>query len=72
MQLGHTRTSALSLDVHRMTSDGFETFNDIKRNAGEIKVLYNLSKNTTITGYSGVDSPLQQRFQQRLLPIAPR
>jgi iron complex outermembrane recepter protein len=52
--LGPHKNLGLSLDVHRMTSDGFETFNDIQRNAGEIKVLYSPSKNTTITGYSGV------------------
>ena len=52
--IGPHKNLALSLDVHRMTSDGFETFNDIKRNGGEIKVLYNPSENTTITGYSGV------------------
>jgi len=52
--LGPHKNIAVSLDVHRMTSDGFQTFNDIKRNAGEIKVLYNPSENTSITGYSGV------------------
>ena len=52
--LGPRKNIGLSLDIHRMTSDGFQTLNYIERNAGEIKVLYNLSKNTTITGYSGV------------------
>ena len=52
--LGPRKNIGLSLDVHRMTSDGFQTLNYIERNAGEIKVLYNLSKNATITGYSGV------------------
>jgi iron complex outermembrane recepter protein len=51
---GPHKNIGLSLDVHRMTSDGFQTFNDIKRNGGEIKVLYNPSESTTITGYSGV------------------
>jgi iron complex outermembrane receptor protein len=52
--LGPHKNFGLSLDVHRMTTDGFETFNDVKREGGEIKVLYNPSQNTTITGYSGV------------------
>ncbi|RXS93511.1 TonB-dependent receptor [Silvibacterium dinghuense] len=52
--LGAHKNIGFSLDVHRMTSDGFETLNYIERNAGEIKVLYNASPNTTITGYSGV------------------
>ena len=52
--LGAHKNIGLSLDVHRMTSDGFQTFNYIERNGGEIKVLYNPSNSTTITGYSGV------------------
>ena len=52
--LGPKKNIGLSLDVHRMTTDGFQTGNDVNRNGGEIKVLYNPSQNTTITGYSGV------------------
>ena len=52
--LGPRKNIGLFLDVHRMTSDGFQTLNYIERNAGDIKVLYNPSKSTTITGYSGV------------------
>jgi iron complex outermembrane receptor protein len=52
--LGPHKNFGFSLDVHHMTTDGFETFNDVKRNGGEIKVLYTPSQNTTITGYSGV------------------
>ena len=52
--LGPHKNFALSLDVHRMTTDGFQTFNDVKRYGGEIKVVYTPSQNTTITGYSGV------------------
>jgi iron complex outermembrane receptor protein len=44
----------VSMDVHRMTSDGFQTFNNQIRNAGDIKILYSVSDRTTITGYSGV------------------
>jgi iron complex outermembrane recepter protein len=53
-ELGPHKNLALSLDVHRMTTDGFETFNDVVRNGGDIKVLYKLSDRTTISGYSGV------------------
>ncbi|MFC5862726.1 TonB-dependent receptor [Acidicapsa dinghuensis] len=52
--LGPKKNIGLTLDVHRLTSDGFESFNYIERTAGDIKVLYKLSDNTTITGYSGV------------------
>jgi iron complex outermembrane recepter protein len=51
---GPGKKLALSLDWHRMTSDGFETLNDQTRNAGDIKVVYHLSDSTTISGYSGV------------------
>jgi iron complex outermembrane receptor protein len=52
--LGRKKNIGLTLDVHRMTSDGFETENWIERTAGDIKVLYKLSEGTSITGYSGV------------------
>jgi iron complex outermembrane receptor protein len=52
--LGDKKNIGLGLDVHRMTSDGFETLNDQNRYAGDIKVLYKESDSTTITGYSGV------------------
>src|ERR1700734_2137400 len=54
--LGPHKNISLSLDVHRITTDGFQTFNDLQRNGGEIKVLYNPSESTSITGYSGVIS----------------
>jgi iron complex outermembrane recepter protein len=52
--LGPNKNFAFSLDVHRMTTDGFQTFNDVKRYGGEIKAVYTPSQNTSITGYSGV------------------
>ena len=70
--LGAGKKLALTLDVHRLTSDGFETLNDQTRNAGDIKVSYKLSDRTTITGYSGVlhlstntpnTSPLRAQIQ---------
>jgi iron complex outermembrane recepter protein len=51
---GPSKKIGISLDVHRMTSDGFQTLNDQTRNGGDIKVLYKVSDRTTITGYSGV------------------
>jgi iron complex outermembrane receptor protein len=44
----------LNLDVHHMTSDGYQTWNHQIRNAGAIKVMYKLSDKTVITGFSGV------------------
>jgi iron complex outermembrane receptor protein len=44
----------LMLDYHHMTSDGYQTFNFNKRDAGDIQFLYKLSDKTSITGYSGV------------------
>lgn len=70
--LGPAKKVALSLDVHRLTSDGFETLNDQTRNAGDIKVQWKLSDRTSITGYSGVihlatntpnNSPLRAQLQ---------
>jgi iron complex outermembrane recepter protein len=52
--IGANRKTSLSLDVHRLTSDGFETFNHQERNAGEIKVRYQFSDKTVLTGFSGV------------------
>lgn len=52
--LGPRKNIGLTVDVHRMTSNGFETLNYVQRSAGDIKVLYKLSDRTTITGYSGV------------------
>jgi iron complex outermembrane recepter protein len=52
--LGPRKNIGLSVDVHHLTSDGFQTLNFIERNAGDIKVLYKLSDSTTITGFSGV------------------
>jgi len=52
--VGPGKRLGLTLDVHRLTSDGYETLNDQTRNAGDIKVSYKLSDRTTITGYSGV------------------
>lgn len=52
--IGANHKTSLSLDVHRLTSDGFQTFNYQTRNAGDIKVQYQFSDKTILTGYSGV------------------
>jgi iron complex outermembrane recepter protein len=52
--LGPKKNIGIFVDVHRLATDGFETFNDMQRNAGMIKVFYKLSDRTTITGFSGV------------------
>jgi iron complex outermembrane recepter protein len=52
--LGPKKNVGLSLDVHRLSSDGFETGNDIYQDAGDIKVLWKASDRTTVNGYSGV------------------
>jgi iron complex outermembrane receptor protein len=52
--IGANRKTSLSLDVHRLTSDGFQTFNFQTRNAGDIKVQYQVSDKTVLTGFSGV------------------
>src|ERR1017187_6761218 len=44
----------LNIDVHNMTSDGYQTWNHQKRNAGSLKMQYKLSDKTVITGFSGV------------------
>jgi iron complex outermembrane receptor protein len=52
--LGPKKNVAVSVDVHHMTTGGFETYNDVARNGGDIKVQYKPSDKTSIDGYSGV------------------
>jgi iron complex outermembrane receptor protein len=51
---GAARKSSLFVDVHHMSSDGYQTFNYQTRNAGSLKYQYRLSDKTVLTGYSGV------------------
>ncbi|GGA71101.1 hypothetical protein GCM10011507_23390 [Edaphobacter acidisoli] len=51
---GAAKRSNLFVDVHHMSSDGYQTFNYQTRNAGSLKYTYKLSSNTTLTGFSGV------------------
>jgi iron complex outermembrane receptor protein len=50
--LGNSK-AGLSLDVQRMTSDGFQTFNHQQRYAGDIKLQYKISDKTVVNAYSG-------------------
>ena len=45
--------AGLSLDVQRLTSDGFQTFNYQQRIAGDIKAQYKFSDKLVLTAYSG-------------------
>jgi iron complex outermembrane recepter protein len=42
------------VDWHRMTSDGYQTFNYNVRNAGSLLYQYQISPRTVLTGFSGV------------------
>lgn len=51
---GYDKRSNLFVDVHHMSSDGYQTFNYQTRNAGSLKYQYKLSDRTVLTGFSGV------------------
>jgi iron complex outermembrane receptor protein len=51
---GHPAKSNLFVDVHRMTSDGYQTFNYQMRNGGSFLYQYQFSPKTVLTGFSGV------------------
>ena len=51
---GSARKSNLFVDWHRMTSDGYQTFNYNMRNAGSLLYQYQFSPKTVLTGFSGV------------------
>src|SRR5262249_14146781 len=51
---GNFGKSNLFIDVHRLSSDGFQTFNYQERNAGSLKYQYKFSDTTVLTGFSGV------------------
>lgn len=44
----------LLADVHRLTSDGFQTYNRQERNAGSVKYEYDISDTRVLTGFAGV------------------
>ncbi|HEX7158341.1 MAG TPA: TonB-dependent receptor [Edaphobacter sp.] len=45
---------SLEMDFHHMSSDGYQTYNFQKRDAGSIKAQYKFSDKTVLTGFSGV------------------
>jgi iron complex outermembrane receptor protein len=51
---GSSAKSNLFVDWHRMTSDGYQTFNYNMRNAGSLLYQYQFSPKTVLTAYSGV------------------
>lgn len=51
---GITKRNNLFIDVHELTSDGYQTFNAQQRIGGSLKYQLRLSDKTTLTGFSGV------------------
>lgn len=51
---GPGRKLNLWLDVHHLSSDGFQTLNLQRRTAGAVKFQYKLSDSTVLTGFSSV------------------
>jgi iron complex outermembrane receptor protein len=51
---GGPAKSNVFVDVHHMTSDGYQTFNYNLRNAGSLLYQYQFSPKTVLTGFSGV------------------
>lgn len=51
---GSPKKSNLFVDVHHMTSDGYQSFNFNLRNAGSLLYQYQFSPKTVLTGFAGV------------------
>lgn len=51
---GQDKKSSLTINIHQMLSDGYQTYNYQKRVAGFIKYQYRLNAKTTITAFSGL------------------
>lgn len=51
---GGAPRSNLFIDVHHMSSDGYQTYNFNTRDAGSLLYRYTFSPKTVLTGYSGV------------------
>jgi iron complex outermembrane recepter protein len=51
---GKDKKSSITINVHQMLSDGYQTYNHQKRDAGFIKYQYRLTQKTTITVFSGI------------------
>jgi len=53
-QFGPGKKSSLTINLHQMLSDGYQTYNYQKRVAGFIKYQYRLNDRTTFTLFSGL------------------
>jgi iron complex outermembrane receptor protein len=53
-QFGPGKKSSLTLNIHQMLSDGYQTYNYQKRVAGFLKYQYRLNDRTTITIFGGL------------------
>jgi iron complex outermembrane receptor protein len=53
-QFGPGKKSTLTINLHQMLSDGYQTYNYQKRVAGFLKYQYRVSDRTTITFFSGI------------------
>ena len=53
-QFGPGNKSSFLADVHQLLSDGYQTYNKQKRDAGDLKYQYRLSDRTIITVYGGL------------------
>jgi iron complex outermembrane receptor protein len=51
---GKDKKSSLTINIHQMLSDGYQTYNYQKRVAGFIKYQYRLNDRTTFTLFSGL------------------
>lgn len=51
---GGPRKSNVFIDVHRMSSDGYQSYNKNERAAGSLLYQYTFSPRTVLTGFSGV------------------
>jgi iron complex outermembrane receptor protein len=53
-RLGESGRTSFVIDAHRMTSDGYQTYNSQQRNAFMGKVRFQLNDRVQLTGFSGV------------------
>jgi iron complex outermembrane receptor protein len=53
-QFGPGNSNSLLIDVHQLLSDGYQTFNRQKRDAGSGKYQYRFSEKTAVTLYGGL------------------
>ncbi len=53
-QFGPDGKNRLLIEGHQMKSDGYQTYNDQKRNAFQAKYQYQASDNTSLTGFASV------------------